>query len=216
MTERRQQGCDVANRSGDLGIDRVAIRRFVGEGDAQPAGVAPSLLRVSPRWRRRDVEARRFRPVDRIQHDGTVAHADADHMTNGKSAPAFATVGAERVACPRRLQSEHAGGGCRYPDRATAVAGMRDRKDAGRDRRSRAARRAARGMRKIPGIAGRTEQTRFCGRHQTEFRGRALSEDGDAGSNKAPGEGAGMVGDVILVDARARGGPRSLKEIEIF
>src|SRR5207237_128141 len=95
MTERRQQGCDVANRSGDLGIDRVAIRRFVGEGDAQPAGVAPSLLRVSPRWRRRDVEARRFRPVDRIQHDGTVAHADADHMTNGKSAPAFATVAAE-------------------------------------------------------------------------------------------------------------------------
>ena len=91
-------GRDVADRGGDFGIDGVAIGRLVGEGDAQPAGIAADFLRERPLRRRRDIGARRLRPVDRVHHDGAVAHADADDMAAGKSAPAFAAIGTERIA----------------------------------------------------------------------------------------------------------------------
>ena len=59
-------------------------------------------------------------------------------------------------------------------------------------------------------------QARLRGRHQAEFRAGALAEDRDAGLEEALGEGAGVVGDVILVDAGAEGRPRALEEIEIL
>src|ERR1700733_3808500 len=71
-------------------------------------------------------------------------------------------------------------------------------------------------MREIPRIAGRAEQPRLGGWHQSEFRARALAEDGQAGVQEALGERAGMIGDIVLVDARAEGGPRTLKQIEVL
>ena len=201
MAEARQQARDLAHRRGDLGIDGVAIGRLVGEGDAQPAGIAADFLRERPLRRRRDVGARRLRAVNRVHHHGAVAHADAHDMAAGKSAPAFAAIGTERIARAARLQSEHAGSGGGNADRAAAVAGMRDGQDARGDRRCRAARRAAGGMGEIPGIAGRAEQPRLRRRHQPEFGTGALAEDRNAGIEKALGERAVMVGDEILQDA---------------
>ena len=158
MAEPGQQRRDVANRRGDLGIDGIAIGRLVGEGDAQPAGIAADLLRERPLRRRRDIGARCLRAVDRIQHGRAVAYADAHDMAAGKAAPAFAAIGTERIARPGRLQSEHAGSRSGNADRAAAIAGMRHGKDARGDRRGRAAGRASGGMRQIPRIAGRAEQ----------------------------------------------------------
>src|ERR1700731_813340 len=102
-------------------------------------------------------------------------------MATGKPAPGFATLGTERVARTGRFQSEHAG--CRGWNtyRTATVAGMRTGHKTCGNRSSRAPRRAAGRMRKIPWISGRTEQPGFSGRHQAEFRGRAFSEDGDPG-----------------------------------
>jgi hypothetical protein len=70
-------------------------------------------------------------------------------------------------------------------------------------------------MRQIPRIPGWTEQARLGGRHQSEFGTGALSEDGDAGGEEALGEGAGMIGDIVLEDAGAEGRPRALENIQI-
>src|SRR3954466_5571154 len=69
-------------------------------------------------------------------------------------------------------------------------------------------------MREIPWIGGRPEQPRFGGRHQAEFRARALAEDGHAGVEETTAEGAGMIRDIVLEDAGARGGPRTLETIQ--
>ena len=115
-----------------------------------------------------------------------------------------------------RARVEHAGSGCRNPDRAAAVAGMGDGQNARRHGRGRAARRPARGVRGIPGIAGRTMQARLRGRHEAEFRTGALAEDGDAGPEETSGQGTGVVGDIVLVDAGAESGSRALEQIEIL
>src|SRR5580700_3604725 len=149
--------------------------------------------------------------MDRVQHRRAVAHADADDMAAGKSAPAFAAIGTERRARAARFQSEDAARGSRNPYRSAAVAGMRDGKNPRRNGRRRAAGRAARGVREIPGISGRAEQAGLGGRHQSEFGTRAFAEDRNAGIEEAPGEGAGMVGDIVLEEAGARRGPRTLE-----
>ncbi len=210
MTEPGEQICHVPNRGRDFGVDGVAIGRSVGKGDAQPARVTSDLFHERSLRRRRDIGARGLRSVDRVQHRGAVAHADAQHVATGKAAPAFAAVGSERIARPARFQSEHAGRGSRDADRTAAVAGMRDRKNARGDGSTGAAGRTARGVGGIPGVAGRTEQPGFGGRHQSEFRTGAFSEDRHPGIEEALGEGAGMIGDIVLVDARARGRPRAL------
>ena len=126
MAKPRQQGRYFAGGRGNFGIDGVAIGRLVGEGDAQPAGIAADFLEEGPLRRRRDIRARRFGSMDRVQHRRAVAHADAHDMAAGKPAPAFATIGTERIARAGRFQSEHAGGRSRNAYRAAAVARMRD------------------------------------------------------------------------------------------
>src|SRR6185312_12124953 len=106
------------------------------------------------------------------------------------SAPAFAAIRTEWIARAGGFQAEHATGGSGNADRAATIAGMGDRKNARGDRGSCAAGGAAGRMREIPGVAGRAVQARLRGRHQTELRARALSENGQAGIEKAPGEGA--------------------------
>ena len=204
MAEPGQQRRDVANRRGDLGIDGIAIGRLVGKGDAEPAGIAADLLRERPLRRRRDIGARCLRAANRVQHDRAVAHADAHDMTAGKAAPAFAAIGPERIARAGRLQSEHAGCRSGNADRTAAVAGMRHGKDARGDRRGRAAGRTSGGMRQIPRVAGRAEQAALGGRQQAELRAGALAEDRHPGVEEALREGAGMIGHIVLVDARAR------------
>ena len=216
VAEPGKLGRDLPRHGGDFGIDGVAIGRLVGKGDAQAAGIAADLLQVWPLRRRGDVGARRLRSVDRIQHRRAVAHADAHDMAAGKSAPAFAAIGTERRARAARLQSEYAGGGSRNPYRSAAVAGMRDGKNSRGNGRGRAAGRAARGVREIPGISGRAEQTGLGGRQQSEFRAGAFSEDRNAGIEETPGEGAGMVGDIVLEDTGARRGPCTLKKLQIL
>src|SRR4051795_12823576 len=71
-------------------------------------------------------------------------------------------------------------------------------------------------MREIPWIARRPEQPRLGGRHQAEFRARALAEDGHAGVEETMDEGAGMIRDIVLEDAGARGGPRTLEKIQVL
>jgi hypothetical protein len=130
MAEPGQQACDFANRRCDFGIDGIAVGRFVGKGDAHPAGVTSDLLRERPLRRRRDIKARWLGSVDCIEHRGAVAHADAEHMATGKPGPAFAAIRTERIARAGGFQSEHAGGRGGNTDRAAAIAGMRDRKNA--------------------------------------------------------------------------------------
>lgn len=139
MAQSREQRCDIVHRRGDFGIALIAIERSVGKGDAELAGIAADFLCERPLRRRCHIGARSLRPAHRIQHHSTVAHADAHDMAAGKSAPAFAAIGAQRITGAARLQSEHTGGGRRNPDRAAAVAGMGDRNNAGGDRRRRAA-----------------------------------------------------------------------------
>ena len=68
----------------------------------------------------------------------------------------------------------------------------------------------------IPGIAGRTEQAGLGGRHQSEFRTGALAEDREAGVEETLGEGAAVIGDIVLVDAGAEGRPRALEKFQIL
>ena len=153
--------------------------------------------------------------MDCVQHDGAVAHADADDMAAGKPAPAFAAIGTERIARPARFQAEHAGGRSRDPDRTAAVAGMRDRKNAGGNRRRRAAGRSAGRMREIPGIARRPVKAGFRRRHQAEFGAGALAEDRDTGIEETLCQRPGVIGNEILQDrrARCRAGPRQKIEV---
>ncbi len=44
MAEPLKQAGDLADRRGDFGVDGIAERRLVGEGDAQAAGIAADLL----------------------------------------------------------------------------------------------------------------------------------------------------------------------------
>jgi hypothetical protein len=48
--------------------------------------------------------------VDRIHHTA-LSHADAQNMATSRSAPAFAAIGAERVARASRFHAEYAAGG---------------------------------------------------------------------------------------------------------
>jgi hypothetical protein len=59
-------------------------------------------------------------------------------------------------------------------------------------------------------------QARLRGRHQPEFRARALAEDRNTRVEEAPGEGASVVGNVIAVDAGAEGGDRALQQVEVL
>ncbi|MGY4418867.1 hypothetical protein ACVWY2_001292 [Bradyrhizobium sp. JR6.1] len=207
---------NVADCCGDLGIDRIAIGRLVGKADAQMAGIAADLLGKRPLRRRRDVEARRLRTMDRIHHDRAVADADAQHMADGEAAPALTAIGTARVAGARRLHAEYAGGGGGDPDRAAAVAGMRNGQDARGDSSPRAAGRATGGMIEIPGIAGRAEQARFRRRHQPEFRARALAEDRKTRIEETLGQRTVVIGDEVLQQTGARRGAGALEQIEIL
>ena len=107
------------------------------------------------------------------------------HMTAGKSAPAFAAIGTERVARAGRLHSEYAAGGSGNPDRAAAVGGMRHGQDAGGDRRARRRRtNRRRNARDSRDCGSDRTGADFGGRHQAEFGTGALAEDGDARLSK--------------------------------
>src|SRR5450631_1800333 len=93
---------------------------------------------------------------------------------------------------------------------------MRDGKNARGDGRSRAAGRTSRGVREIPWVSGRTEPPGLGGRRQSQLRTAAFYEDRHSGIEEAPSEGAGMIGNIVLVDARARGRPRALQDIQIL
>ena len=93
---------------------------------------------------------------------------------------------------------------------------MRDWKNPGGDRGCCTTRRAARGMREIPGITGRAEQTRLRGRHQSEFRTGGFAEDRKTGIEEAAGQGAVMVRHVRLEQARARGRDGARQRLEVL
>src|SRR5580698_9771446 len=71
-------------------------------------------------------------------------------------------------------------------------------------------------MREIPWIPGRAVQPGFGGRQQSEFGAGALAEDGDASIEETLGEGAGMIGDIVLVDAGAVSGAGAGEYIQIL
>src|SRR5258708_36701910 len=100
MAEPGQQACYFARRCRDFRIDGVAIRRYVREGDAQTTRIASDFLREWPLRRRREIEALRFGSVERGQHGGTVAHADAHDMAAGKTGPPFAAARPDRMGPP--------------------------------------------------------------------------------------------------------------------
>ncbi len=216
MAEARQKARNPAYGRRDFRIDSVAIRRFVGEGDAELTRIAADFLRKRPFRRRRHVGARRLGTVDRVHHDSAVAYADAHDVAAGEATPAFAAIGAEWITRPGRLQAEHAGRGGGDPDRAAAIAGMRDREDAGGNGRCRATRRPTGRMLEIPGIAGRPVQARLRRRHQAEFGTGALAEDRDASIEKALRQRAAVVGHKVLQDRGAGGRARALQEVEVL
>src|SRR5260370_17982823 len=125
-------------------------------------------------------------------------------------------MGPGRSARGGWFQSEPAGGGSGDAYGTAAIARMCDGENARSNGRARAAGRTSRRMREIPRISGRTEQPRLGGRHQSEFRTGGFSEDREAGIEEAPGEGAGMIRDIVLVDAGARRRPRALENIQIL
>src|ERR1051326_829801 len=71
-------------------------------------------------------------------------------------------------------------------------------------------------MAKIPRISGGAEQAGLGRWHQAEFRARTLAENGYAAVEKTLRQGAGVIGNVVPVQARARRGAGSLKQIEVF
>ena len=56
----------------------------------------------------------------------------------------------------------------------------------------------------------------FGGRQQSEFRAGAFAEDRDPGIEEALGEGAGVIGDIVLIDAGAESRSRARKNIQIL
>src|SRR5260370_12460766 len=125
-------------------------------------------------------------------------------------------MGPGRSARGGWFQSERAGGGGGDAYGPAAIARMCDGENARSNGRARAAGRTSRRMREIPRISGRTEQPGLGGRHQSEFRTGAFSEDREAGIEETLGEGAGMIRNIVLVDAGARPRPRALKNIPIL
>src|SRR5271169_6535046 len=71
-------------------------------------------------------------------------------------------------------------------------------------------------MIEIPGITGRPEQPAFGGRHQPELRARAFAEDRDTCLEETLSEGTGVVGDIVLENAGAKGGSGALEEVEVL
>src|SRR2546423_14508078 len=93
---------------------------------------------------------------------------------------------------------------------------MREWKNARGNCRCGTAGRTPRGVRKVPRIARRTEQAGLRGRHQSEFRSGAFPEDRHAGSEKSLGEGAGVIGNVIVIETGARGGTRARENLQVL
>ena len=71
-------------------------------------------------------------------------------------------------------------------------------------------------MVEIPRISRGAEQARLGGRHQAEFGARTLAEDGHTTVKETLRQGAGMIGDIVPVEARAEGGAGPLQQIEVL
>jgi hypothetical protein len=100
--------------------------------------------------RGRGVPGERVRARDRIQHRRRVGDRVRDHALDDRAEPALREA---RHASAARLEADEPAVGGGDANRAAAVVGVRDREHAGGHRRARAAARATRRARRIPGVA---------------------------------------------------------------
>ena len=181
VPEIRDQGCGFAQHPEGVRMDRRAIRGAGGEGYAQPARIGADLVQERPSRRGRAVGITGAGAARRIEDGGAVAHAQGDGVLGGKPPAPFAEIRRHGVAPAGRLEADQsaAGGGC--TDRAETVRGVRRRQHARADRRGRAAARAARNARLVPGVPGRAVQSGLAGETEAEFAGVGPPEDHHAG-----------------------------------
>lgn len=168
MAERFDEGGRVVQRGERIAGERGREHRIGDETDPQRTGRRVECAEVGARRAGRQRLAGRH-----VEQQCAVAHTARDGVLHDQLA-VRRQVDQQRVAA--WLQAEQPAARRRNPDRAAAVGRMRDRHDAGRDGRRRAAARTARRVIEVPRVAARAEQLGFGVRHLADLGRVGLAE----------------------------------------
>ena len=173
MAERRDERGGVVERRARVGGERRREHRVDDEADPQRVG------RRVERAEEGAGRAGRQRLAGRdVEQQRAVAHA-ARYRVLDHQVAVHRDVDERRMAA--RLQAEQPAARRGDADRAAPVGRVRERHDAGRDGRRRAAARAARRVVEAPRVAARAEQRRLGVRHLPDLGRVGLAEEVEAG-----------------------------------
>jgi hypothetical protein len=189
--------------------DRVHLRvdrRARGQRDPQPSGVARQGLCKRLGRRRCPGGVAGLVAGHDVEGAGTVLDRPREETVGGEDG--VAQVRPARDPPAARLEPDEAAAGRRDPDRAAAVAAVRDRHHAGRHRGGRAAGRAARRAIEVPGVARRAKAARLGDRHDPELRRAGLADDHEAGVLQPAHDERVVVGCVVAVEVGTIGHPQ--------
>ena len=169
--------------------------------DPQLAGIAADRLGERGARRRRPGGVTGLVAREDVQRRGGLRDRPAQRAVGRQEG--VAELGAAGDPPAARLQADEAAARGRDPDRAAAVARVRDGHHPGCDRRPGAARGAARRAAGVPRVARRPEAARLGDRDDAELgRGGAADED-EPGLAQAPHDVAVVVGREVLVQVGA-------------
>ena len=149
--------------------------------DAQRARVGVHDARVRAVGRRGRVRIAGHLAGEHVEDRGGVAHRPGHDVAGHEPVPHLAVLGAERHAAARRLEPDEAALARRDADRSAAVARVRDRHHARRDRSRRSAARAPDAARRVPRVVRGAVGVGFGRRLQPELRRVRLADDHEAG-----------------------------------
>ena len=206
MTHALQQLGGVTHGPLAFRIDRFAGCGARDQTDPQATGRGADLLRERPlRWRRK-VRRPDIGTAGHVQQCGAVAHAARDDVLGGHARPAFATIGAVRIARARRLEPEQSAARGRDADRSATVRGVGGGHDPGGDRSCRAAAGAAGHVVEIPRIARGAMQPGLGGDGEAELGRIGLAEDVETAALVARHQLGVVIGTIVGEEAAAVAG----------
>ncbi len=162
----------------DLGIGFDVERVGERHRDPQLAGVAAHRERVRLGRPRRPRRVARLVAGQHVEQQRGLGDRAREHAVRHQER--VAEVGPARDAPAARLQADEPAAGGRDPQRPAAVARMRERDEAGRDRRRGAAGRAARRARRVPRVARGPGVARLGRRQDPELGHVRRADDHEA------------------------------------
>ena len=189
VAEGLEQGCGAFEGSLNFRIDGPAGRCLGRPGDAQLARAAGDFFRIGSVLGRRRIGRIGLGLARGVEHDGGIPHGPADDVIDHVAERIVEPVRQVGVAVAGDLQAHQAATGGRNADRTQPIGGVRHRHNAGRDSAGGAARRSARDMVWVPGIAAGAKRGALGGAGDSVFRRVGLAQGHDAGlpvANRQP------------------------------